>query len=35
MIPADLDAWLFRKLQMQDDATTDADLRGRPSNHSG
>lgn len=32
-IPADLEARLFRKLQMLDDATTDADLRVPPSNH--
>jgi toxin HigB-1 len=32
-IPADLEARLFRKLQMIDDATTDADLRVPPSNH--
>ena len=32
-IPADLKARLFRKLQMMDDATTDADLRVPPSNH--
>src|SRR3989304_9127842 len=31
-IPADLEARLFRKLQMLDDATTDADLRVPPSN---
>ena len=32
-IPSDLEARLFRKLQMIDDATTDADLRVPPSNH--
>jgi toxin HigB-1 len=32
-IPADLAARLFRKLQMIEDATTDADLRVPPSNH--
>ena len=32
-IPADLEARLFRKLQMLDDATTDADLRVPPSHH--
>lgn len=32
-IPADLEARLFRKLQMIDDATTDKDLRTPPSNH--
>ena len=32
-ISADLEARLFRKLQMLDDATTDADLRVPPSNH--
>jgi proteic killer suppression protein len=32
-IPADLDARLFRKIQMIDDATTDQDLRVPPSNH--
>jgi toxin HigB-1 len=32
-IPANLEARLFRKLQMLDDATTDADLRTPPSNH--
>ena len=32
-IPTDLEARLFRKLQMLDDATTDADLRVPPSNH--
>jgi proteic killer suppression protein len=32
-IPADLEIRLFRKLQMLDDATTDADLRVPPSNH--
>jgi toxin HigB-1 len=32
-IPPDLEARLFRKLQMIDDATTDLDLRVPPSNH--
>jgi len=32
-IPANLTSRLFRKLQMLDDATTDADLRVPPSNH--
>lgn len=32
-IPADLEARLFRKIQMIDDATTDQDLRVPPSNH--
>ncbi len=32
-IPADLENRLFRKLQMIDDATTDADLRVPPANH--
>ncbi|QSR85134.1 type II toxin-antitoxin system RelE/ParE family toxin [Methylacidimicrobium sp. B4] len=32
-IPSDLEARLFRKLQMIDDATTDHDLRVPPSNH--
>ena len=32
-IPADLEARLFRKLQMIDDAMTDGDLRVPPSNH--
>jgi toxin HigB-1 len=32
-IPADLQARLFRKLQMIDDAVTDQDLRVPPSNH--
>ncbi len=32
-IPPDLDARLFRKLQLLDDATSDADLRVPPSNH--
>lgn len=31
--PADLEARLFRKLQMLDDAMTDRDLRVPPSNH--
>lgn len=32
-IPVDLEARLLRKLQLLDDATTDADLRVPPSNH--
>jgi proteic killer suppression protein len=32
-IPAELEARVFRKLQMIDDATTDQDLRVPPSNH--
>lgn len=32
-IPVDLEARLLRKLQLLDDATTDADLRAPPSNH--
>lgn len=32
-IPADLEDRLFRKLQLVDDATGDADLRAPPSNH--
>ena len=32
-IPADLRNRLFRKLQLIDDATTDADLRTPPGNH--
>jgi len=32
-VPPDLEARLFRKLQMIDDATTDQDLRVPPSNH--
>ncbi|HEX6808628.1 MAG TPA: type II toxin-antitoxin system RelE/ParE family toxin [Gemmatimonadaceae bacterium] len=32
-IPFDLETRLFRKLQMLDDAATDADLRVPPSNH--
>jgi addiction module HigA family antidote len=32
-LPADLRDRLFRKLQLLDDATTDADLRVPPSNH--
>ena len=32
-IPPDLEARLFRKLQMIDDATTDRDLRSPLSNH--
>lgn len=31
-IPADVESRLFRKIQMIDDATTDADLRMPPSN---
>ncbi len=31
--PADLEARLFRKIQMIDDATSDEDLRVPPSNH--
>jgi proteic killer suppression protein len=31
-IPSDLESWLFRKLQMLDDSTTDSDLRAPPSN---
>ncbi|MGB5831565.1 MAG: type II toxin-antitoxin system RelE/ParE family toxin [Thiohalocapsa sp.] len=31
-IPADVESRLFRKIQMIDDATTDADLRVPPSN---
>ena len=33
IIPPDLESRLFRKLQMIDDATTDRDLRGPPSDH--
>jgi len=33
IIPSDLEARLFRKLQMIDDAVTDQDLRVPPSNH--
>jgi proteic killer suppression protein len=33
-IPADLRDRVFRKLQLLEDATTDADLRVPPSNHS-
>jgi len=33
IIPPDIEARLFRKLQMIDDATTDQDLRVPPSNH--
>jgi proteic killer suppression protein len=33
LIPADLEARLFRKLQLIDDATSDQDLRSPPSNH--
>jgi proteic killer suppression protein len=32
-IPSNLERRLFRKLQMIDDATSDADLRVPPSNH--
>ena len=32
-IPPDLEARLFRKIQMIDDATSDEDLRVPPSNH--
>jgi proteic killer suppression protein len=32
-IPPDLESRLFRKLQLLDDATSDADLRVPPSNH--
>jgi proteic killer suppression protein len=32
-IPPDIEARLFRKLQMIDDATSDQDLRLPPSNH--
>ena len=32
-VPADLADRLFRKLQLIDDATSDADLRSPPSNH--
>jgi proteic killer suppression protein len=32
-IPSELEARLFRKLQMIDDAVTDQDLRVPPSNH--
>jgi len=32
-IPPDLEARLFRRLQMLDDAATDRDLRVPPSNH--
>ena len=32
-IPADIRSRLFRKLQLLDDATCDADLRSPPSNH--
>jgi len=32
-IPPDLETRLFRKLQLLDDATSDADLRVPPSNH--
>jgi proteic killer suppression protein len=33
LIPQDLEARLFRKLQLLDDATDDRDLRVPPSNH--
>jgi proteic killer suppression protein len=32
-IPSDIEDRLFRKLQLIDDATCDADLRAPPSNH--
>lgn len=32
-VPADIEVRLFRKLQLIDDATTDADLRVPPGNH--
>jgi proteic killer suppression protein len=32
-IPPDIETRLFRKLQLLDDATSDADLRVPPSNH--
>ena len=32
-IPPDIRSRLFRKLQLLDDATSDADLRSPPSNH--
>lgn len=32
-IPSEIEARLFRKLQMIDDATSDKDLRAPPSNH--
>lgn len=32
-IPANIRSRLFRKLQMLDDATSDADLKSPPSNH--
>lgn len=32
-IPPDLEARLFRKLQLIDDSTSDQDLRSPPSNH--
>ena len=32
-VPSDIEDRLFRKLQIVDDATTDADLRSPPSNH--
>lgn len=32
-LPADIEARVFRKLQLIDDSTTDQDLRAPPSNH--
>jgi proteic killer suppression protein len=32
-VPSDIEARLFRKLQLIDDAANDRDLRGPPSNH--
>lgn len=32
-VPADLESRLFRKLQLLDDSSSDADLRVPPSNH--
>jgi len=32
-VPPDIETRLFRKLQLLDDATSDADLRTPPSNH--
>lgn len=32
-VPADAESRLFRKLQLLDDANSDADLRSPPSNH--
>jgi toxin HigB-1 len=32
-VPSNIEARLFRKLQMIDDATSDSDLRSPPSNH--